>query len=43
MLAAAMAVQGADVAPTARQIDAANKARAQYTVVMAQWKKLAPK
>jgi hypothetical protein len=43
MLAAAMAMQGADVTPTARQIDAANKARAQYTIVMAQWKKLAPK
>ena len=41
MLAAAMAMQGADVAPTARQIDAADKARAQYKVVMAQWKRLA--
>jgi len=43
MLAAAIAMQGAEMTPTARQIDAVNKARAQYVIVMAQWKKLAPK
>ncbi|CAN5918692.1 hypothetical protein BH11GEM2_BH11GEM2_34610 [soil metagenome] len=34
MLAAAMSMQGADVAPTARQVDAAAKAMAQYKEVM---------
>ncbi|MEP6732102.1 MAG: glycoside hydrolase [bacterium] len=43
MLAAAMSLQGADVAPTARQIDAASKERAQYKEVMAKWKSLSAK
>jgi hypothetical protein len=34
MLAAAMSMQSADVAPTARQLDAAAKAKAQYKEVM---------
>jgi hypothetical protein len=37
MMAAAMAMQGADVAPTARELDAVAKARAQYNDVMARW------
>jgi photosystem II stability/assembly factor-like uncharacterized protein len=40
-MAAAMAMQEADVAPTAREIDAVNKARAQYREVMAKWRMLA--
>ena len=40
MMAAAMAMQGADVAPTTRQVEAAAKARAQYKEVMARWSKL---
>jgi len=43
MMAAAMAMQGADVAPTARQVDAVTKARAQYKDVMARWNALAAK
>ncbi|HZK77570.1 MAG TPA: hypothetical protein VFC35_01590, partial [Gemmatimonadaceae bacterium] len=43
MMAAAMSMQSADVAPTARQIDAVTKARAQYKEVMARWGKLAAK
>jgi hypothetical protein len=43
MMAAAMAMQGADVAPTAREIDAVAKARAQYKEVMARWNALAAK
>jgi photosystem II stability/assembly factor-like uncharacterized protein len=43
MLAAAMSMQEADVAPTTRQIDAINKARAQYKVVMARWKTVSAK
>ena len=43
MMAAAMAMQGADVAPTARQLDAVAKARAQYKEVMARWSGLAAK
>ena len=43
MMAAAMAMQAADVAPTARQIDAVAKARAQYLDVMARWRALAVK
>jgi hypothetical protein len=43
MMAAAMAMQEADVAPTARQVDAATKARAQYKDVMARWNALAAK
>jgi hypothetical protein len=43
MMAAAMAMQGADVAPTAREIDAVTKARAQYKDVLARWNALAPK
>jgi len=43
MMAAAMAMQGADVTPTARQIDAVAKARAQYLDVMARWRALAVK
>jgi hypothetical protein len=41
MMAAAMAMQDADVAPTARQVDAVAKARAQYRDVMARWSALA--
>jgi photosystem II stability/assembly factor-like uncharacterized protein len=41
MMAAAMAMQGADVAPTARELDAVAKARAQYNDVMARWGALA--
>jgi hypothetical protein len=43
MMAAAMAMQGADVAPTAREVDAVAKARAQYKDVMARWSALAAK
>jgi hypothetical protein len=43
MLAAAMSMQEADVAPTARQLDAVNKARAQYKIVMARWKTVSAK
>ena len=43
MLAAAMPMQEADVAPTARQIDAVAKARAQYKAVMARWRILSAK
>jgi hypothetical protein len=43
MMAAAMAMQQADVAPTARQVDAVTKARAQYKDVMARWSALAAK
>ncbi|MGI8401169.1 MAG: hypothetical protein ACR2NS_06120, partial [Gemmatimonadaceae bacterium] len=41
MMAAAMAMQGADVAPTARELDAVAKARAQYKEVMTRWSVLA--
>ncbi|HMC76234.1 MAG TPA: hypothetical protein VKH34_03850 [Vicinamibacterales bacterium] len=37
MLAAAMAMQGADVAPTLREVTAANDARRQSVAVMAKW------
>ncbi len=37
MMNAAMAMQAADVAPTARQIAACDEARAQYQDVMQQW------
>ena len=37
LLAAAMAIQGADVAPTAAQITAADRARAQANTAMARW------
>jgi len=43
MMAAAMAMQEADVAPTARQVDAVRKAREQYTDVMARWSGLGAK
>jgi hypothetical protein len=43
MMAAAMAMQGADVAPTAREVDAVTKARAQYKDVLARWNALAGK
>jgi photosystem II stability/assembly factor-like uncharacterized protein len=43
MMAAAMAMQEADVAPTAREVDAVTKARAQYKDVMARWSALAAK
>jgi hypothetical protein len=43
MMAAAMAMQDADVGPTARQVDAVTKARAQYKDVMARWSALAAK
>jgi len=42
-MAAAMAMQGADVAPTAREVDVVTKARAQYKEVMARWSALAAK
>ncbi len=41
MMAAAMAMQGADVAPTARQLAAVTAARAQYVDVMKRWKGIA--
>jgi photosystem II stability/assembly factor-like uncharacterized protein len=40
LLAAAMAIQGADVAPTAAQIAAAERARAQANLVMSRWNTL---
>ena len=40
LLAAAMAMQSADVAPTAAQIAAADRARADATQVMARWNRL---
>jgi hypothetical protein len=43
MMAAAMSMQSADVAPTARQLEAVEKARAQYKEVMAKWKAMAAK
>ena len=43
MIAAAMSLQDADVAPTARQLDAVAKARALYKDVMSRWSRLAPK
>jgi hypothetical protein len=38
LLAAAMSMQNADVAPTARQLDGVAKARAQYNEVMSRWR-----
>ena len=43
MMAAAMSMQDADVAPTERQLDAVTKARGQYKEVMARWRSLAGK
>jgi photosystem II stability/assembly factor-like uncharacterized protein len=43
MMAAAMAMQEADVGPTAREVDAVTKARAQYKAVMARWSALVAK
>lgn len=43
MVAAAMAMQDADVAPTAREIDAVTKASAWYREVIARWSALAAK
>ncbi|HEY4955696.1 MAG TPA: hypothetical protein VII02_12515 [Gemmatimonadaceae bacterium] len=43
LMAAAMAMEEADVAPTARQVDAVTKARVQYKEVMARWSGLAAK
>jgi hypothetical protein len=43
MMAAAMSMQSADVAPTSRQLEAVTKARAQYKEVIARWKTLAAK
>jgi hypothetical protein len=40
LIAAAMSMQAADVAPTARQIAAVEQARAQFKDVMARWQKL---
>jgi hypothetical protein len=40
LLAAAMSMQNADAAVTARQVDAVEKARAQYKDVMTRWKKI---
>jgi hypothetical protein len=43
MMAAAMAMQEADVAPTSRELDGVAKARAQYKEVIARWNALAAK
>jgi hypothetical protein len=43
LIAAAMSLSDADVAPTARQLDAVAKARAQYNEVLGRWNKLAGK
>ena len=43
MLAAAMSMQGADVTPTASQVAACARARAQYREVIRRWTALAPK
>jgi hypothetical protein len=40
MLAAAMAMQAADAAPTTREVAAVAEARRQSAAVMAQWAKL---
>jgi hypothetical protein len=40
MLAAAMAMQGAEAAPTAREVAACATARTQSAAVMARWTKL---
>jgi len=40
LLGAAMAMQGADITPTASEVAAANKARADERAVMAKWKSL---
>jgi hypothetical protein len=40
MLAAAMAMQGADVAPTSMQIAECDAARAQYQAVMRRWREV---
>jgi len=40
LIAAAMAMQGADVTPTATEVAACNRARAQFQAVMARWKAL---
>ncbi len=40
LMTAAMSMQNADVAPTARQIDAVTKARAQYREITARWERL---
>jgi hypothetical protein len=40
MMSAAMAMQGADVAPTARQVAACEEARAQFQEVMGRWNAL---
>jgi hypothetical protein len=41
MLSAAMAMQGAEAAPTAREVAACTTARANSAAVMAKWTKLA--
>ncbi len=43
MMAAAMAMQGADVAPTAREIAACDKARGDYQTALARWTALETK
>ena len=43
MILAAMAIQGADVAPTASQAAACATARTQASVLMARWKDLETK
>ena len=43
MLAAAMAMQGAAVTPTARQVADCARAQAQYRTVMQRWAALARK
>ena len=40
MLAAAMAMQGSEAAPTAREIAAVTEARAQSTAIMARWNRV---
>ncbi|MEO7455795.1 MAG: glycoside hydrolase [Gemmatimonadaceae bacterium] len=43
LLAAAMSMQGADVAPTARQVTAAKAAQARFKEAMAKWTSVRPK
>ena len=38
--AAAMAMQAADVTPTAKQVEACGKAKGEMTAILAQWTKL---
>src|SRR6185312_11832789 len=40
LMAAAMAMQGADIAPTAAEVAACTRARAEYDRIMARWSEL---